>query len=354
MDPRRWIAHLERLERLCREHPLRYLFLEVTRRCNLRCAYCGSSCTAQESRAELDGATWISIIDQVADDFDAKGIMIAVTGGEPLVRGDIFEIFEALRRRGFRFGMVSNGTHIDGETARRLVASGIGSISLSLDGPPAINDALRGAGSAAAIEGAVRALRGAGYEGILEIISTITKPVLPALDELRKIVSRLRVPRWRVAPVMPIGRAAGRPELLLDGADVRALFDFVLSARRDALLPAPEMSEEGYLGDAYEGAVRPYLCRCGAGVTVGGVLHDGHIGACPELPRAFNQGHVARDRFKDVWERGYGVFRDRSWAVRRAPCATCDALDRCRGGAMHLYASPTSEPLRCFYRMLGG
>ena len=108
------------------------------------------------------------------------------------------------------------------------------------------------------------------------------------------------------------------------------------------------------LGDEYEGEVRPYLCRCGAGVTIGGILYDGRIGACPELSRAFDQGHIGTDRFKTVWESRYQVFRDRSWAKRNQPCDACDSFDRCRGGAMHLYESPESTTMRCLYRMLGG
>jgi radical SAM protein with 4Fe4S-binding SPASM domain len=353
MTASRWARHLEECARLRAEHPLRYLFLEVTRRCNLRCAYCGSSCAPGDRRGEMDAAKWISVIDQIADSFDAARIMVAVTGGEPLVREDILEILGALAVRGFRFGMVSNGALIDDVTAARLVASGIGSISLSMDGPKALNDALRGEGAADGVANAVRALRAAGYDGILEIISTVTKPVVPQLDEMRKIVARLRVRRWRVAPVMPLGRALGRPELLLDAGDVRALLGFIRDGRADGLLPPPEMSEEGYLGEEYEGAVRPYLCRCGAGVTIGGVLYDGRIGACPELSDAFVQGHIDADRFADVWEERYGVFRDRAWA-RRGPCASCDAFDICRGGAMHLYEGPGSEFSRCFFMMLAG
>lgn len=353
MASERWARHLEECARLRAGHPLRYLFLEVTRRCNLACAYCGSSCSPGDRRGEMDAAKWISVIDQIAGSFDAKGIMVAVTGGEPLVRDDILDIFGALRERGFRFGMVSNGALVDRATAPRIVASGIGSISLSMDGPPELNDRLRGEGAAAAVGNAVAELRGAGYRGILEIITTVTKPALPLLDETRRAVARLRVRRWRAAPVMPIGRAARRPDLLLDAGDVRALFDFVRDGRADGLLPPPEMSEEGYLGEEYEGLVRPYLCRCGAGVTIGGVMFDGRIGACPELPEAFSQGHVDEDRFEDVWNGRYGVFRDRSWA-KRGPCAECGAFEACQGGAMHLYDRPGGSFSRCFHLMLGG
>ena len=346
-----WISHLEKRQRLQMEHPLRYLFLEVTRRCNLECSYCGSSCQPGAKTAEMTTDQWMTIIDQIADDFEPEQIMVAVTGGEPLIRKDIYQLLGYLGESGFRFGIVSNGAFINSLTAPKLVETGIGSISLSMDGPPLINDLVRGAGTSAQVENAIRALRNAGYTGVLEIISTITKPAVAHLDAMRSYVSSLRVSRWRVAPVMPIGRAAETPELLLSPQDIRTVLDFVKAGQGDSLLPHPEMSEEGYLGEEYEGQVRPYLCQCNAGITIGGILYDGRIGACPELADSFTQGHIEHDRFKDVWEQRYTKLRDRSWTHKGA-CASCDSFNRCQGGALHLYQDDKSELMRCFHDML--
>ena len=166
---------------------------------------------------------------------------------------------------------------------------------------------------------------------------------------MRELVSSLRVPNWRVAPVMPIGRAARRPDLVPGPQEVRRILEFVLAARQDDYLPTPEMTEEGYLGNRFEGNVRPYLCQCRAGLSNAGIRCDGRIGACPELGDAFTQGHVLEDRFSDVWRDRYKVFRDRSWTRKKEPCANCDHFQRCDGGAMHLYESPDAETLRCLY-----
>jgi radical SAM protein with 4Fe4S-binding SPASM domain len=277
--------------------------------------------------------------------------MMAVTGGEPLLKPGVFELLEELARLGFRWGMVSNGQLLDAHVARRLVQAGLSSISLSLDGPPALNDALRGPGSARAVESAVGHLRDAGYGGRLEIISTVTTPAVPCLEATRRAVAALRVPLWRLVPVMPIGRAAARPDLVPGPRELAALLRFIREARRDHLAPPPELCEEGYVGDELEGEVRPYLCQCRAGITVAGVKHDGSIGACPELGDAYDQGRVGRDRLRDVWEERYQVFRDRSW-TRKGVCRTCEAYPRCHGGALHLYSSPASELQRCFHLML--
>ena len=343
-----WEQHLAKRAKLAEDHELRYLFLEITRACNLNCAYCGSSCGPRERKHELSASDFVEVIRQVAADFDAGRIMVAVTGGEPLMKPGVFELFTELRRLGFPYGMVSNACLLDDDTAKRLVDVGMGSISLSCDAPPELNDELRGSGTSAAVERAVHALRAAGFEGKLEIISTITKPAVARLAEMRAWVSSLRVPLWRVAPVMPIGRAARRPDLLPGPREIRQILEFVRAGREDGMLPCPEMSEEGYVGNRFEGNVRPYLCQCRAGTSIAGILCDGRIGACPELGDSFVQGDIKTERLSHVWRERYGIFRDRSW-THRGQCGECEHLARCDGGAMHLYETPESEPLRCLY-----
>jgi radical SAM protein with 4Fe4S-binding SPASM domain len=343
-----WKLHGAELALLRRAHPLRYLFLEVTRRCNLACAYCGSACNGAAQGTELPIHEWVAVVREIAEDFDASKVMVAVTGGEPLVKEGIFDLFAELNRLGFPYGMVCNGQLLDADVARRLVASGMRSISLSMDAPPALNDELRGRGTSTKVEKAVGNLKAAGYRGKLEIITTVTTPAIPQLEQMRRFVAELQVPLWRVSPVMPIGRAAQRTDLVPDGAGLRRILEFVFEARKDGRLPVPEMSEEGFLGEKYEKQVRSYLWNCLAGITIAGVLCDGRIGACPELGEAFVQGDVHRDRFADVWRDRYQVFRDRAWAKKGA-CTTCGEFARCQGGSLHLYASPDAAPLRCLY-----
>ncbi len=345
-----WERHRLRMAGLRRSHELRYLFLEVTRRCNLSCKYCGSSCTPREQGAELSAEQWCEIIAQVAKDFDARRIMVAVTGGEPLMKKGLFEILQTLRQHRFRYGLVSNGSLLDAEAARRLVAAGMGSISLSMDAPPALNDALRGEGSSAKVLTAIGHLRAAAFRGKLEIISTITKPAVATLDEMRAFIAQQGINLWRVAPVMPVGRALEHPDLLPDARDVRAILEFVRAGRRDKTFPVPEFSEDGFVGARFEGVVRPYLCQCRAGVSIAGIRANGRIGACPELPECFDQGDIHQERLKEVWDQRYQVFRDRRW-TRKGVCGTCKHYRVCNGGALHLYQDTSSEALRCMYLM---
>lgn len=332
-------------------HPLRYLFLELTRKCNLSCVYCGSDCSPGWDREELAVDRWIDVVRQIASDFDTSKIMVGVTGGEPMIKEGVLDLFRELNRLGFPFGVVTNGTGITKETVRSFLDTGITSISLSLDAPPEINDRLRGKGAARRVENAVNALLDAGYDHRLEIMSTVTRPVVDHLEATRRYVASLRVPMWRLVPIMSLGRAAAMPELLLDGRDFRTILEFVRCGRADALRPCPEFGDESYLGPRYEGEVRRGLFQCRAGITIAGIHFDGRIGACPELGDGFVQGNVTTDRFKDVWENRYQVFRDRSW-TRKGICGSCDAYSACRGGSFHLYENPDAPLQRCIYDMM--
>lgn len=349
-----WKRHQLRTSVNREKHELRYLFFEVSRRCNLCCKYCGSGCTPEERQNEMSADEWISIIDQIAEDYDPRRVMIAITGGEPLFKPGIFDIFKHLRDKGFPYGMVCNSTLLDAEAARKLVECDMSSLSLSCDCIPEINDAIRGRNTSKHVVEAIGHLRDAGYKGILEILSTITKPCMPHLDEMRRWVTDLGIKQWRVSPVMPLGRAAENRELLLDDEDVRELLKFIRRCRRtlrDEI--SMEFSEEGYLGNRFEGLVRPYLCQCRAGINVGGIRYDGKVGACPEISPFFDQGDIHQNRFSEIWNTRYQVFRDRSWTHDLGPCKKCKKYSICKGGALHLYEDTDHPASRCFYEMIG-
>ena len=73
------------------KYPLHTLFFEVTSRCNALCDHCGSRCTASK-KDELSPETFKKVLDDVAKNFGTKAIMLNITGGEPLMRKDLFEI----------------------------------------------------------------------------------------------------------------------------------------------------------------------------------------------------------------------------------------------------------------------
>ena len=83
------------------------LFLEVTSRCNARCEHCGSSCGDFIPKNEVKKEDLIRTLDEIAKEYDATKIALYVTGGEPLVRKDLFEIMDHANKLGFPWGITS-------------------------------------------------------------------------------------------------------------------------------------------------------------------------------------------------------------------------------------------------------
>lgn len=334
-----------------RLHDLNYLFFEITQRCNLACRHCGSDCASNVSQPDLPAATILKVLAGIKQRHDPARITVALTGGEPLLYPDLFELGAAITALGYPWGMVSNGwawTPAKVEAAR---LAGLRTMTISLDGPAAVHDWLRGrTGSCERAAAALRLLASAPWLQKLDVVTCVHRRNLDQLEETRSLLAALGVHSWRLFTVSPIGRAAHEPDLLLAKNDFRRLMAWVEAARAQPG-PAVAYSESGYLG-VCDTTVRshPYFCR--AGINVAGVMADGAILACPNIDRRFAQGNIRTDDFCDVWEHNYQVFRDRRW-LRTGECATCSEWSLCQGNSFHLLDPQTGHTRLCYHRSFG-
>ncbi|MEW6232445.1 MAG: radical SAM protein [Chloroflexota bacterium] len=350
------------------KHPLTYLFWETTLRCNLSCRHCGSSCGPRSPVRELSTQEIKDALSTVAADYVAPGIMLAITGGEPLLRPDLFEVVNLAHELGFSWGMVTNGTLVTPEVVAKCKDAGMSTVTVSLDGLKEAHDFIRGKGSfRRAVQGAELVAK-AGFP-LVQVTTCISQYNFGELEGLHRLVRDLGVDEWRLLTITPIGRARDDPKLLLPPGQLRELLDFIreqrrglpmgarnikspaMAASKPASPPVVLFEEEGFLGPDYEGEVRESYFACYAGVNVGSILADGSIGACPNLPRHLAQGNVRRERFSLVWEKGYQLFRDTSWK-RCQRCSSCQWWGFCQGNGLHLWDFERGEPMLCHWRLL--
>jgi radical SAM protein with 4Fe4S-binding SPASM domain len=336
-------------------HPLRYLFLEITQRCNLACRHCGSDCgRAPDDAGSLTTDEWIDLADKLAARFPKRrGLMCVVTGGEPLCHPDLPAILGRISGHGFPIGLVTNGYALSARTAQRLVALGVSSLTVSLDGLEGSHDWLRGAKGAFA-----RTVDGLGHAAaqpfrLLDVVTCANPRNVGELDAVLDLLRRKGVRRWRIFSVFPKGRAAANPDVLLTGAQLRALLGWI-RATRPGLAAAGfdlDFSCEGYLPADLDRAVRSEPYFCSAGISIASVLHDGAIAACPNISRTLVQGNVRTDDLAKVWEGRFGAFRDRAW-MRRGPCVGCAEWERCLGNSLHLWDAAANETGACTHRLV--
>jgi radical SAM enzyme (rSAM/lipoprotein system) len=331
-------------------HPLRYLFVEVTQRCNLECLHCGSDCTRETRYDELTTDEWLRFFAYVRQRFDPKELAVVVTGGEPLCHPEIFKLLGELKSQGLLWGMVTNGYALTPANVERLLGASIWSATVSLDGLAASHDWLRNRDGSfkRAVAGIERLV--AGKLPNFDVVTCVNPKNLEELPQVYELLHQLGVPAWRLFSIFPKGRARENPELILSAAQFRRLL--ALTAELRAQHPGGMRVDyccEGYLPRALDAKVRdePYFCR--AGVSIASVLCDGSISACPNIARDLIQGNVRRDDFVEVWEKRFEKFRDRRW-MRQGECTDCAEFSRCLGNSMHLWDHEAGHTMLCTFK----
>lgn len=333
-------------------HELNYLFWECTLRCNLHCIHCGSDCTLDSGHPDMPMEDFLRAFDTIAKEELQHRFTVVLTGGEPLMRKDICQIGMELRKRRVGWGMVSNGQLYTQEMHQRLMAAGMGALTISLDGLAEDHDWMRGRTNT--FGRTMEAIGIAAKERRLnfDVVTCVNQRNLPHLQEIHDLLASYGVPQWRIFTIIPIGRAKDYPELHLTDSQYVELMEFI-KHKREVKESAMNVtySCEGYLG-RYERKVRqnPYFCH--AGINIASVLIDGTISACPNIDRqVFGQGNIYKDNFYEVWQNKFQPFRNREWA-RRGMCKDCKAFKNCLGNGMHNWHDDCQEVINCHYQKI--
>ncbi|MBR3245016.1 MAG: radical SAM protein [Parasporobacterium sp.] len=326
---------------------LRFLFLELTLRCNERCLHCGSSCGDVKSE-ELTFQQYRKILDEVAEDFDLHTFQLCITGGEPLLRKDFFDIMGYANELGYSWGMTSNATLIDSGIARKLRESGMKTISVSIDGLPKSHDAFRRTpgGYEKAMKGIEALISEGGFQAI-QVTTVLNHSNMDELDALYEIFREMEIDSWRVLGIEPMGRALQYPDLLLTEEDYLRLFDFIRDKRMEDMPVTYGCSH--FLGYKFEREVRDYYFICNAGIYTASICCNGDIIGCLDIERRpeMVQGNILKDRFSDVWVNRFEFFR-RGLDEMSEECSDCPVKEFCAGGARHSFDYDAGRQRMCF------
>lgn len=332
------------------EHCLLYLFLELTRRCNLNCGHCGSDCNKAPSMKELPTDEWLRIIDYLKDRFDPLPFLV-ISGGEPLVHPDLLKITQYAGDRGFRWGMVSNAFALNETMYQQLLENGLESITISLDGDEEAHNALRR--HPKSFQRVVSALRliSASSVATSDVVTCVYPGNLSKLSVVADFLCELNIKNWRLFRIFPKGRAATNPQLKLSHADSLKIVDWIAQNRKNYQKSGLTISFscEGYLPFGVDRHVRdePYFCR--SGINIAAILCDGTITGCNNNGPEYYQGNVITDDFQTVWNESFTEFRDKSW-LRTGKCESCSEWNFCEGSSIHLRSKSGIGPDFCYVK----
>lgn len=330
---------------------------EMTTACNLSCIHCHAS-GGRRAPDELTTAEAKRMLDQLAQVAEFR--MMAFTGGEPLVRSDVFELMAYSQARGFTNTMATNATLIDDDVARRLQQYGLVIAAVSLDGlDAATHDYVRNQPGAfeAALRG-IQALRRAGI--LLHINITVMEHNLDQVEALTDLVDELGTGILLMYQLVPVGRGRAVGQAALDLSANERLIRFIAQAQRTTRaimepVAGPQywpflLQRAGIRTGPLLGLAETVFHGCSAGRGFVYIKPNGEVWPCPFIE--VSCGNLRQSTFQEVWANSPVFDELRTREVKlEGRCGECEyrrLCGGCRGRAWAITGDYMAEDPSCF------
>lgn len=342
------------------EYIPRLIFWETTRACNLECPHCRAS--AQKGRSPLDLSTEEAkrFIDSAAS--FSKPILV-FSGGEPLLRDDIYELAKYATDAGLKATLATNATLITEEVAERLKDSGIKMAAVSVYGATAeAHDKF--CGESGAFDRTLRGIANIKKSGIgLQINTTITKKNLNELEAIGDFALRQGAAAYHIFFLVPTGRGKSIEGDEISPMEYEEAFDRLYDLHikfpiriKATCAPhyyrvfrqrvAKDKREFSFGSEPFGGMTKG--CLAGQGVCF--ISHKGEVFGCGYLP--VSAGDLRKQDFKTIWFESelFKILRDDSKLEGR--CGICEFKKVCGGCRARAYSQTGSyleEEPYCIY-----
>lgn len=305
----------------------RWFLAELTYRCVLECAYCSNPLNYRDGthRDELSGEEWSRVLREARE---LGCVQLGLSGGEPLLHDDVFEVVNTGHGEGFYVSLITGGTRLDAGTVRRLRREGLDHVQMSLDGAePGTNDAITNRTSFEEKIGACRRVREAGLPLTLNVVLHRFN-----MDEIGALIERaadLGADRIELANTQYHGWALANRTRLMPRPEQIERAEATVNDKRSQ---HDELEIVWVRPDYYQDYPKP--CQGGwaqsyLAVTPGGMALPCHSAASIETL----EFPSVRDRsLRWIWREseGFNAFRGTDWM--REPCASCPRREVDYGG----------------------
>ncbi|HXX56476.1 MAG TPA: radical SAM protein [Thermodesulfovibrionales bacterium] len=327
----------------------KWIAWEITRRCNLKCVHCRSS-SEMEVKGHPDFSTEeaFRMLDDIAG--YAQPVMV-LSGGEPLMRRDVFEIAKYGTEKGLRMCLATNGTLINQELCGKIKDSGIRIVSLSLDGSTEeVHDNFRNEkGAFSGILNAARLFKENSIEFIIN--SSFTKRNQEEIPKVYKLAKKLGATAWYMFMIVPTGRGEDIMNELISKEEYEDILEWHYEMEKDEadMLVRPTCAPHYYrvvLQKAKEEGVK-FERRtlkfstggakgCLAGQLICLINVDGDVLPCSYFPKS--AGNMREHSFQEIWENSE-LFRElRDFKKYKGRCGSCEYINVCGGCRARSYS----------------
>jgi len=340
---------------------LRLVAWETTRNCNLTCVHCRASATKGPYAGELDTQAAFRLLDQIS--LEGEPIVI-LTGGEPLLRPDIFDIAKYGTGKGLRMVMAPNGTLITEAYAREMADSGIKRISISLDGATAeSHDSFRGIKGA--FEGALNGIKLAKQAGVeFQINTTITKTNLDQIPKIQDLAIKLGAVAHHIFLLVPTGRGKYIVDQEITADEYENALNWFYDQREKTPLQLKATCAPHYYRILRQRAKKENKSvtfkshgldavtrGCLGGIGFCFISHTGVVQPCGFLD--LNCGDVTKNSFAEIWDNSDIFLSLRNFDKLKGKCGVCEYKKVCGGCRARAYEATgdyqAEEPL-CNYQ----
>lgn len=330
---------------------LKYLFLELTRKCNLNCRHCGSSCSVQNDKM-LKLSDIKNTVDELSEYVDKKHFMFCITGGEPFLNPEWYDICSYIGSLGFNIGITTNGVFEDDFSVDKLAQSSVKTIAVSIDGMEKTHEKLRRTPGCfkKSVDSLKKLVEKDSFSNIG--ITTVVNPMnISELNEIFELCKQINVDSWKITGVEPIGEANKNKALFLTQKQYVELFDFIKKKREENSSFDITYGCSHFLPSWYDNTVRTNNFICGAGTIIASITCEGDIVSCLDIEKRdlLKQGNISKDNFIEVWETRFEVFR-RNKAKDSLFCKNCKNAELCHGDSWHTWDFENSKPKICFIK----
>jgi heme b synthase len=334
---------------MIKEFEPRWVAWEITRRCNLNCVHCRSS-SEMEVKGHPDFSTEEAyrILDDIAS--YAKPVIV-LSGGEPLLRKDVFDIAQYGTGKGLRMCIATNGTLVTEEICEHMKAAEIKMVSLSLDGSTdAVHDDFRS--QKGAFAGTINAARLFKKHGIQFLInSSFTKRNQEEIPKVYKLAKELGATAWYMFMIVPTGRGEDIMNELISKEDYEEILDwhYQMEKNENDLLVRPTCAPHYYRvvlqkqkeeGEKFERRSLTFSTGGSKGCIAGQVIClidvDGEVLPCSYFPKS--AGNLREKSFKDIWENSELFLEMRDFKKYKGRCGSCEYVSVCGGCRARAYS----------------
>lgn len=305
----------------------------LTERCNLRCRHCyqGEGVADELTLPEIKSVV-TEVSGMIRDWSETHGIAFSpsfnVTGGEPFLRKDLFEIIGEIKKQGMDVFLLTNGTLVSRERAKKLAELRVSGVQVSIEGPREVHDAIRGAGSFAASVAGIGQLVDLGIPVTLN--ATLSGLNAGRVEEIIALGSRLGARRVGFSRLVPHGRGSFLLSRMLTPEQVEVLYKKLLSLEPNGIeIVTGDPIAAQMKTESKEDAGDIAVSGCAAGVAGLTIHPNGNVSPCRRMPVFL--GSVKRDSLREIWAASpvLEALRDRS--RYKGKCGACARWANCRG-----------------------